>query len=294
MQIEELFLILLGEILAKSSTVYSINLNPVKIPEQNKEKVASILSEIFELDYEETLKKTNQNVAVVNIVKKVEKEATDKLRIWMDETGITQGINIDEDTKRYYPFANLASHIIGFCGSDNQGLDGIEAKYDETLSGTNGSISQAQDGKGSNIGKDGESYSSPIAGDSIVLSIDFTIQSIVEKYIEEACIDNVCTDGASILIMNPQNGDILALANYPNYDLNKPYTINNEELANTWSSLESSEKSKYLQAMWRNKAISDTYEPGSTFKLVTSSAAIEEGLVSNIDAPRKFFMLWWN
>lgn len=135
MQTVELFTTQHGEILAQSSTVYTINLNPVKIPTENKEKVARILSEIFELDYEETLKKASQNVAVVNIIKKVEKEDTDRLRIWMDETGITEGINIDEDTKRFYPFNNLASHVIGFCGSDNQGLDGIEAKYDETLSG---------------------------------------------------------------------------------------------------------------------------------------------------------------
>ena len=115
-----------------------------------------------------------------------------------------------------------------------------------------------------------------------------TIQSIVEKYLEEACIDNVCTDGASIIMMNPKTGDILALANYPDYDLNNPYTINNDGLKNLWDTLESSEKSTYLQGMWRNKAISDTYEPGSTFKLVTASASIEEGLVTDIDKSGQF------
>ena len=275
-------------ILAQSITVYTINLNPVKIKEENKEKVALILSEIFELDYEETLKKTNQNVAVVNIAKKVDKDKSDKLREWMNQNNIIDGINIDEDTKRFYPYSTLASHIIGFCGSDNQGLEGLEAKYDDILSGKKGNISEEADAKGRKIGDEGENYESPIDGDSIILTIDMTIQSIVEKYIEEACIDNVCTDGASIIIMNPQNGDILALANYPDYNLNFPYQINNEELSNMWESLEQSDKSKYLQEMWRNKAISDTYEPGSTFKLVTASASIEEGIVTDIDKQGEF------
>ena len=277
-----------GEILAQSSTVYTVSLSPAKISSENKEKVANILSEIFELDYQETLEKTNQNVATVNIVQKVDKEETDKLRVWMDETGITDGINIDEDTKRYYPFGSLASHIIGFCGSDNQGLDGIEAKYDDVLSGENGTISQAQDGKGDSIGEDGETYESPISGDDIVLSIDYNIQSIVEKYLEEACIENVCTDGGSIIIMNPKTGDILAMANYPDYDLNEPYVINDDELLSIWDTLDTEDKSTYLQAMWRNKAISDTYEPGSCFKLVTTSVAIEEGIVTNIDEEGQF------
>ena len=125
-------------------------------------------------------------------------------------------------------------------------------------------------------------------GDSIVLSIDSNIQSVVEKYLEEACIDNECTDGGSIIVMNPKTGDILALANYPDYDLNEPYTINDSDLQEIWDDLESSEKSEYLQAMWRNKAISDTYEPGSTFKLVTASAAIEEGIVTDIDKEGQF------
>ena len=275
-------------ILAQSITVYTVSLNPVKIDEKNKEKVAEVLSIIFELDYENTLKKTRQNVAVVNIAKKVDKEKTDRLREWMNQNNIMDGINIDEDTKRFYPYSNLASHVIGFCGSDNQGLDGIEAKYDDILKGENGKISEEADAKGRKIGNEGEEYESPIDGDSIVLTIDMTIQSIVEKYLEEACIDNVCTDGASIIIMNPKNGDILALANYPDYDLNSPYQINSEELKNIWDELAQKDKSKYLQEMWRNKAISDTYEPGSTFKLVTASAAIEEGIVTDIDRQGEF------
>jgi stage V sporulation protein D (sporulation-specific penicillin-binding protein) len=254
-----------GVILAQSSTVYTVTISPIKIAEENKEKVAKILSEIFELDYDKTLEKTYQNVSTVNIAKKVDKELTDKLRNWINETGISSGINIDEDTKRYYPLGNLASHVIGFCGSDNQGLDGIEAKYDEVLQGEKGYINRAQNAKGENVGTDGEEYIEPQTGDGLILTIDSNIQAIVEKYLEEACIDNVCTDGGSIIIMNPKNGNILAMANYPSYDLNNPYTITDSSLQEIWDTLEQADKSTYLQAMWRNKAISDTYEPRLLF-----------------------------
>jgi len=199
----------------------------------------------------------------------------------MKEHNIEKGINIDEDTKRYYPYRDLASQVIGFCGSDNQGLDGIEAKYNDILKGSSGSIEKMTDARGGEIGTEGEEYKTAVDGDSIILSIDMTIQSIVEKYLEEACIDNICTDGGSIIIMNPKTGDILAMATYPGYDLNSPYTINNEELKNIWDSLSQEEKSKNLQAIWRNKAISDTYEPGSVFKVVTASAALQEGIADS-------------
>ena len=188
------------------------------------------------------------------------------------------GINIDEDTKRYYPYSTLASHIIGFVGSDNQGLDGIEAKYDEILTGENGSISKMMDAKGNIIGDNGENYEDSNRGNDLVLSIDMNIQAIVEKYLEEACIENVCTDGGNIIVMDPNNGDILAMATYPYYDLNNPYEITDETIAGMWGELDSGEKNKYLQSMWRNKAVADTYEPGSTFKLVTASASLEEGI----------------
>ena len=263
-------------ILAVSSTVSTITINPTNISKENKEKVAKALSDIFELDYETVLKKVKKRSSIETIVKKVEEEKADELRIWMNDNGITTGINIDEDTKRYYPYSNLASQVIGFCGSDNQGLDGVEAKYNEELSGTAGSISRSTDATGEALGTEGEKYTAAIDGNSIKLSIDMTIQSIAEKYLEEACIDNVCTDGGNVVIMNPKTGDILAMATYPNYNLNEPYTINNEELKSNWDNIETSEKTKYLQAMWRNKAISDTYEPGSVFKLITASSALEE------------------
>ncbi len=264
--------------LAVSSTVETVTVNPGNIPKEDKEKVAQKLSELFELDYEKTLKKVTKRSSIETIAKKVEKEKTDNLRQWMEQNNITTGINIDEDTKRYYPYSNFASQIIGFCGSDNQGLDGIEAKYDTELKGKQGSIQRHTDAKGGEIGTEGENYVPAIDGNDLVLTIDYTIQSIAEKYLEEACIDNVCTDGGNIVIMNPQNGDVLAMATYPTYNLNQPYEPYTEELKQNWEQMEQAEKTKNLQAVWRNKAIADTYEPGSVFKLVTASAALEEGI----------------
>ena len=274
-----------GEIiLAKSSSVETVTVNPVNISTENKEKVSRALADIFELDYEKVLKKVSKNSSIETIIKRIDKEKTDKLRIWMEENNLYTGINIDEDTKRYYPYSSLASHIIGFVGSDNQGLDGIEAKYDDILTGENGSISKMLDAKGNIIKDTGESYNESIRGDDLILTIDMNIQAIVEKYLEEACIENVCTDGGNVIIMDPRNGDILAMATYPFYDLNNPYQITDEAISEIWGELDSTQKSTYLQAMWRNKAIADTYEPGSTFKLVTTSAALEEGIATP-DAP---------
>ena len=267
-----------NNILAVSSTVETVTVNPGNIASEDKEKVANALANIFELDYETVLKKVKKRSSIETIVKKVDKDKTDELRKWMEENHIASGINIDEDTKRYYPYNDLASQVIGFCGSDNQGLDGIEAKYDKELKGEQGAIQKHTDAKGGEIGEEGENYVSAIDGNDLVLTIDLTIQSIVEKYLEETCIDNVCTDGGSIIVMNPQNGDILAMANYPSYNLNEPYEPYTDELKGTWDSLEQQEKTTYLQAVWRNKAIADTYEPGSVFKLITASAALEEGI----------------
>lgn len=265
-------------VLAVSASVETVSVNPGNIKKEDKEKVAKALTDIFDLDYETVLKKVSKNSSIETIVKKVDKEETDKLRIWMEENNLTTGINIDEDSKRYYPYSTLASNVIGFTGSDNQGLDGIESVYDGILKGETGKILKITDATGTDLGTEGEDYIEAVDGDSLVLSIDMTIQSIAEKYLTQACIDNECTDGGNILIANPKTGDILAIASYPNYDLNNPYEINNEDLKSVWDSLPSEEKNTALQQMWRNKAISDTYEPGSVFKLVTASAALEEGV----------------
>ena len=263
-------------ILAVSASVETVSVNPVNIKNEDKEKVANIIAEIFDLDYETVLKKLKKHSSIETIAKKVDKEKTDKLRLWMDENNIVTGINIDEDTKRYYPYSSLASNVIGFTGSDNQGLEGIESRYDEILKGETGKILKLTDARGTDLGNEGEDYVAAIDGNDLVLSIDMTVQAIAEKYLAEACIDNACTDGGNILISNPKTGDILAMASYPNYDLNNPYKINDEDLKFAWNTLSSEDKSKALQQMWRNKSISDTYEPGSTFKLLTSSAALEE------------------
>ena len=265
-------------ILAESSTAYTVTVNPTNIMPENKEKLAKKFTEIFNLDYETVLKKVKKVSSIESIVKKIEQDKANELRNWLIENNINTGVNIDEDSKRYYPFSNLASQVIGFCGGDNQGIDGVEAKFDNILSGSKGAITKATDALGSELGTEGENYIKPVDGTSVILSIDMTIQAIVEKYLEAACIDNSCTDGGNIIVMNPKNGDILAMATYPSYNLNEPYTINNEEMKANWENINQEEKTKALQAMWRNKAISDTYEPGSVFKLITASASLEEGI----------------
>lgn len=273
--------------LAVSSTVETITVTPTNIKKEDREKIATALSNIFSLDYEKVLKKVSKRSSIETIVKKVEKQKADELRIWMQNNNIKTGINIDEDTKRYYPFNNLASQIIGFCGSDNQGLDGIEALYDETLKGSKGKIVKLRDATGEDIANTSEEYVEAIDGNDLILTIDSTIQGIAEKYLKEACIDNKCTDGGNILIMNPKNGDVLAMAGYPNYNLNEPYEPNTDELKIAWEQMSQSDKTKSLQGMWRNKAISDTYEPGSTFKLVTASASLEEK-IAEVDKEGEF------
>ena len=239
-----------GTALAVSSTVETVTVNPGNIAKENKEKVARKLSELFELDYDTVLKKVSKRSSIETIIKKVDKEKTDELRVWMQENNISEGINIDEDTKRYYPYNTVASQIIGFCGSDNQGLDGIEAKYEEELKGTKGSIQRHTDATGGEIGEEGEKYVPAIDGNDLVLTIDLTIQSIAEKYLEEACIDNECTDGGNIIVMNPQNGDILAMATYPSYNLNEPYEPYTDELKQTWDSLSRRRKNhKFTSSM---------------------------------------------
>jgi len=266
--------------IAVSSTVYTVTINPTNISAENKEKIATKMCELFELDYETVLKKVKKRSSIETIARKQEKEIVDKLSVWLMENDIKEGVNIDEDTKRYYPHSNFASHIIGFCGSDNQGLGGIEAKYDETLSGIKGRITRVKDAAGGEVEGTVEKYTDAVDGNSLVTTIDMGVQSIAEKYLEEACIDNVCTDGGNVIIMEPETGNILAMATYPSYNLNEPYEIVDEELKNVWDTLGNKERTESLQAMWRNKAIADTYEPGSTFKLVTASASLEEGITS--------------
>ena len=267
-------------VLATSATVETVTVNPTNIAKENKEKVARKMCDIFDLNYDTILKKLQKRSSIETIVKKVDKDKADELRIWLEENSITNGVNIDEDTKRYYPYSNLASHVIGFCGADNQGLDGIEVTFDSELKGTKGKIAKIADGTGGGLLDEGEEYTSAIDGNDLILTINMSAQAIVEKYLKEACIDNKCTDGGNIIAMNPKTGDIIAMATYPDYNLNLPYEPNTEELKKNWESMPSNEKNISLQKMWRNKAIADSYEPGSTFKLLTASAALEEGIAT--------------
>ena len=273
-----------GKAIAISAQVDTITINPSKIVKKNdeetksyKETVAKGLSEIFGLGYEETLKKVNSKSNVETIAKKVEQDKVDELKKWMEENKITAGINIDEDSKRYYPYGTVASNVIGFCGSDNQGLDGIEAKWDSILAGTPGKIVSSKGSDQKEIPNTEETYISAENGSNITLTIDLNIQTIIEKYLKQAVEENECSKGGNVIVMNPKNGDILGMATYPNYDLNSPYTPNSV-LAKTYDSLSSEEKSEALFRMWANKSVAETYEPGSTFKIITSAVALEENI----------------
>lgn len=275
-----------GKALAISAQVDTITINPPKFKKNNEdqtkelqEKVAKGLSEIFELDYESVLAKVCSNSQVETIIKKVEQDKVDILKQWIKENDVKVGINIDEDSKRYYPYSNVASSVIGFCGNDNQGLSGIESKWDSVLTGTPGKIVSYKGSDQKEIPNSAETYISAENGSDLTLTIDLNIQSIVEKYLKQAVDDNDCRRGGNIIVMNPKNGDILAMASYPDYDLNNPYTPNST-LSKTYSSLSPEAQNEALYKMWINKSVGETYEPGSTFKVITSAVALEENITT--------------
>lgn len=279
--------------LALSADVDTISVNPDLIPteeeeeKQNKEKLARKFSEMFTLDYNETLEKLNSDRDVVTIASKIENDKVEELRKWLRENKITGGVNIDKDTKRYYPYNNLASNLIGFCGTDNQGLDGVELSYDSILKGTNGKRTTAISVTQEAIPDNTETYIKPENGSDIYLTIDSNIQSIAEKYLKQAVEENSCARGGNVLIENPTTGEILAMATYPDYNLNEPYTPN-AVLKEGWDDLSDERQSELLYGMWRNRAVLDTYEPGSTFKIITASTALEEDIVKT-DTPGDFY-----
>ena len=285
-----------GKVLATSASVDTITINPNKIKDSNddpektkelKEKVAKAFSEIFTLDYNETLEKLNSTSQVETIVKKVEQDKVDELKNWMEENDIFVGINIDEDTKRYYPYGTVLSQVLGSCGSDNQGLSGIEYEWDSVLSGSPGKIVSSKSASQEEIPNAEETYIPAENGGDITLTIDFNIQTIIEKYLKQAVENNSCENGGSCIVMDPKTGDILAMATYPNYDLNQPFTPN-EYVAKTYDSLSSEEKSQAIYKMWSNKSVSELYEPGSVFKVITSSAALEED-ITDTDIASDFY-----
>lgn len=283
-----------GKPLAISAKVDTVTINPQKFIVEDseeetsilQEKIAKAFSEIFELDYDEVYSKVTSSSSVQTIVKKVEEDKINKLKDWMEKNNVYAGINIDTDTKRYYYYNNLASNLIGFCGDDNQGLAGIEYYWNSTLTGTPGKITTSQDAAQDIISNDDENYIPAQNGSNITLTIDYNIQTIAEKYLKQAVADNNCGRGGNIIIMDPSTGDILAMASYPDYNLNEPFTPN-ESLSENWDELSNSAKSSALQSMWRNPAVSNAYEPGSVFKVLVSAIALEENLVET-DTPGVF------
>ncbi len=260
-----------GEGIALTETVNAVSVIPVQVKE--KEKTAQFLAETLDLEYEDVLEKIKQKVALVRIKTKVDTETAAAIR-----QANYHGVEVDEDVQRVYPYSELAAQVIGFVGKDNQGIIGLEAKYDELLEGEKGKILTLTDSRGNEVDSEQERIP-PVDGKNLVTTMDVVMQQYAEQTIAKA----VETKGAKrgvIIILNPQNGEIYAMANYPTFDLNDPFTIQNEELAANWDSFSEEEKNDYLNQMWRNTAINDTYEPGSTFKIVTSSAGLEEGVVT--------------
>lgn len=275
-----------GKPLAISAKVDTVTINPQKfIIEDSKEqtielqkKIAKEFSEIFELDYNDTYAKVTSNAQVQTIIKKVEEDKINELKEWMKQNEIYTGINIDTDTKRYYYYNNLASNLIGFCGDDNQGLAGIEYYWNSVLTGTPGKITTSQNAAQDIISNENENYIPAQNGSNITLTIDYNIQTIAEKYLRQAVLENECNRGGNIIVMDPNTGDILAMASYPDYNLNSPFTPN-VALEKEWGNLSTSARSNALQNMWRNPSVSNTYEPGSVFKVLISAIALEENLV---------------
>lgn len=281
-----------GKTLAISAQVDTVSVDPRKFIQTDedgdvdefktkayREKIAKSFSDIFELDYEETLNKISTDSSFVVIAKKVEKDKIDRLREWMEKEEVYSGISIDEDTKRYYPYNNLASSLIGFCNDDNQGSEGLEYYWNSTLTGTDGKIVTSQDALRDYIPDENQTYIAPQNGSDLTLTIDAKIQSIAEKYLKQGCIENEASRGGNVIIMDPNTGDILAMATYPDYNLNDPYTPTHID-SKEWNKMSSEDQTNTLYSLYKNRAISDTYEPGSVFKIITSAVALEEDLAT--------------
>ncbi|MEY8432610.1 penicillin-binding transpeptidase domain-containing protein [Lachnospiraceae bacterium 48-42] len=261
-----------GTVLATNKTVCTISVIHSQITDPDR--VVAELSKILEMNEEEVRKRVEKVSSMERIKTNVEKETGDAIRnLELD------GVKVDEDFRRYYPYNELASKVLGFTGGDNQGIIGLEVKYEDYLRGTNGTILTTTDARGVELDGVAEDRVEPVAGNSLQISIDYNIQmyaqQMAEKVMEEKQADKV-----AILLMNPKNGEIIAMVNVPEFNLNEPFTLNTgvDE-----DSLSDEKKQDALNQMWRNGCINDTYEPGSTFKVITASACLEEGVVSLTD-----------
>ena len=276
-----------GEVLAMSAGVDTIYLSPAEIAQNNEDAgaIAAGLAEILGLDYDAVYAKTQNTRSWYEVVaRKVEEDVATAVREFKEEGGYT-GIKLEADTKRYYPNGSLAAHVIGFVGTDNTGLGGIEAKYDKVLSGTNGYVMRSTTAAGTDmLYTSWEDYFDAVPGSDMVLTIDAGIQYYVEKHLAQALEDYDIQNGAAAICMEVDTGAILAMASLGNFDLNDYQTISGEAMAEIDAAASGdAERAELIaaaqQLQWRNKAISDTYEPGSTFKIITLAMALEEGVV---------------
>lgn len=258
-----------GVVLATNRTVCTISVIHSQVEEP--EEVISVLSRELGLDEGEVREKVEKVSSMEKIKTNVDKEIGDRIRGYD-----LAGVKVDEDYKRYYPFDELASRVLGFTGGDNQGIIGLEVKYEEYLKGTNGTILTVTDARGVELEGVAEDRIEPVAGQTLQVSLDYNIQAYCEQAAMKV-MEEKQAEAVSILLMNPQNGEIYAMVNVPEFDLNEPYELNTgvDE-----SSLTDEELQDALNQMWRNRCINDTYEPGSVFKIITTSACLEEGVVS--------------
>ncbi len=261
-----------GTVLATNRTVCTISVVHSQI--KDPERVIEVLCKELELPEETVRKRVEKRSSIERVQANVEKEVGDRIREYQLE-----GVKIDEDFRRYYPYGSLASKVLGFTGSDNQGIIGLEVIYDEYLQGINGTILTLTDARGVEIADAGEERVEPVPGSDLYISLDYNIQLYAQQAALKALEQKQATY-VSIIIMNPKNGEIYANVNVPEFDLNDPFTLNTDV---DTSVLTDQEKQDLLNQMWRNQSINDTYEPGSTFKVITASAALEKGVVSLSD-----------
>lgn len=259
-----------GEVLAANRTVCTISVIHSQIEEP--EAVIAMLVKELGISEETARKRVEKRSSIERVKTNVDKKTGDTIRSY----GYA-GVKVDEDFKRYYPKGKLASRVIGFTGGDNQGIIGLEVEYEEILKGINGKILTTTDARGIEQNGIGESRQEPVAGRDLKVSLDVNIQAYCQQAAEKAMAEKQA-DSVSILLMNPQNGEIYACVNVPEFDLNDPFTLNTEETA-----AEGEKKQDLLNRMWRNPCLNDTYEPGSTFKIITMAAGLEEGVVSTED-----------
>lgn len=261
-----------GTVLATNRTVCTISVIHSQI--ENSEKVIEKLSEFLEMDADQVRKKVEKISSIERIQSNVDKRTGDKIR----NLGLA-GVKVDEDFKRYYPYNELASKVLGFTGGDNQGIVGLEVKYEKYLKGINGKILTTTDARGIELDGVAEDRLEPEAGNTLRISLDYTMQKYALQMAEKVRTEKQA-DKVGIILMNPQNGEIYAMVNVPEFDLNQPFMLNNEE---TGENLTDEQRQDALNQMWRNGCINDTYEPGSTFKIITASAGLEEGAVHLTD-----------